>query len=32
MIDDKDTEERYQIGKNDEDRLNTNTEVLKLGN
>ena len=31
MIDDKEYDERDQIGENDEDRLNDDIEVLKLG-
>ena len=30
MIDDKDSDERYQIGENKEETLNTDIEVLKL--
>ena len=31
MSDDKEYDERYQIGENDEDSLTDETEVLKLG-
>ena len=31
MSDDKEYDERYQIGKNDQDSLTDKTEVLKLG-
>ena len=30
MIDDKESDERYQIGENKENKLNTFIEVLKL--
>ena len=30
MIDDKESDERYQIGGNEEEKLNTDIEVLKL--
>ena len=32
MIDEKESDERDQIGENDEDRLTDDIEVLKLGN
>ena len=31
MIDDKESDERYHIGENDEDIFTENIEVLKLG-
>ena len=32
MSDERDSDERYQIDKNDEERLTNDIEVLKLGN